>query len=98
MICYSILGEIIGPDLLASFSGTHLSFSCFGNLGFLPGFLHIQKARTQNPHRLGFVLELRPLILTTDHELCGKMDDTDSRMGGVHPLTSRARCTECINP
>ena len=40
--------------------------------------------------------ELRLLVLTLHNDTCGDVRKADSRVGGVHRLTTGARCTEDI--
>jgi hypothetical protein len=44
-----------------------------------------------------FILVLRPLILTSDHNISGHMSDADCGVGGVDGLPTRTSGLVCID-
>jgi hypothetical protein len=75
MIRYTILGEIVGANFLASLARTHLSLAILGDFRFLSLPLRLDDSGPQGPHCLVAILQLRPFILATHYNTGRDMGD-----------------------
>src|SRR5688572_23734870 len=90
MICYTILREIVGANLLASLARAHLSLAILCDFRFLPLPLRLDNSGPQGPHRLVAILQLRPFVLATHHHTGRNMGDPHRRFRRIDALAPGA--------
>src|SRR5206468_10342402 len=80
----SVLGEVVGPDLLRALAGPDLSFPSRRLLPLLLVLCQLQQAGPEVAQGLLLVLPLGPLLLDGDHDPRRLVRDPNGGVGGVH--------------
>src|SRR5579862_2456473 len=93
----AVLREVVGADLLAAVAGADHGFAFFGQSFLLLLHLDFIEARTQDPHALLAVLDLRFFVLAADDRVGWDVRDAHGGIGRVHRLPARARRAERID-
>lgn len=84
----AVLGKIVSPDPLTTVSGTGLhTFGSGMTCGFLPA-LNLQQFRFQNTESNLTVADLRPLLLTRNHEPARLVQNPHGGIGTVDILSA----------
>ena len=86
MVRDATLREIVGADLGAAIAGRDLRAPLRRVLGLRLGELRVVEPRAQHLHGARPVLDLRPLVLTGDHEPARQVGDAHGRIGRVDAL------------
>ena len=91
MIGEPVLGEVVGPDLLAPVARPHLALAGRVACRLLLLQLHLVELGAEHLQRHGTVLELRFLLLALHHHAARLVREPDRGVGGVHALPARSR-------
>ena len=97
MIGYAVLWKIVGANLFFTAARTDLA-TALGTIFFrFFALLPLQQPRTQDTQRSFFIFDLASPILTT-HDCAGRnVQDLDSGVGRVYPLTAGPTRTRDFN-
>src|SRR5438132_13836415 len=93
MVGDAVIGEVIGANLLRSFTGPDLGAAQIAALLSLASLLLLLQPGPQDGQRLGLVLVLALLVVDGDHHAGGEAGDEQRSVGGGNsppPLATRA--------
>src|SRR5213593_2552473 len=97
MVGDSILGKVVGADLLTPISGPHLAATVFGDALLLFLERDVIQSRAEDAQSLRPIFDLRLFVLARDHQVGGQMRDSDCGIGCVYRLAARSRRTKSID-
>src|SRR5215831_2899544 len=98
MVSEAALGEIVGPNTLATIATANLGAALLGELGLTLAFEEVHKSRAQHFESFRTVFVLRLLVLTSDDNaqpfaIFRLIGDTHRRIRGIDTLPAWARGT-----
>src|SRR5690606_14443839 len=86
----SVLGKVVGADLLGAVAALHHSAPLVPLLLGLLLALDLEQTTAQDLHRFRAVLDLAALVLALDRDAARDVRDLHRAVGRVHALTARA--------
>ena len=100
-VVYAVVGDstlriVVGANLCRTVASRYECLTLRRNLVEVLLIFEVEDTGTQLLKRLLGILNLRLLVLTLHHNTCRDVGESDGRVGGIHRLTARTRCTEYI--
>src|SRR5262245_12283098 len=94
----TVLREVVGADLFAAIAGADLGAAGVAALLHQALLLHVVEARAEDEQGLGFVLQLRLLVLAGDDHAGREVRDADGAVGGIDALAAVAAGAVDVDP